>query len=79
MPSSMDNVFGRLKILSKLGSGSQGTVYLAEDPVLERKVAIKLMTAADSELASMDEEGKPLEGRISGKLKHPNIVSIYDA
>ena len=45
MPSSMDNVFGRLKILSKLGSGSQGTVYLAEDPVLERKVAIKLASS----------------------------------
>ncbi len=79
MSGSTENLFGRLKVLEKLGSGSQGTVYLADDPVLERKVAIKVLTAADSELAATDNGGKPLEGRISGKLRHPNIVSIYDA
>ena len=75
----MENLFGRLKVVEKLGSGSQGTVYLADDPALERKVAIKVLTAADSELAVTDSDGTPLEGRITGKLRHPNIVSVYDA
>ena len=79
MSSSAENLFGRLKVLRKLGKGSQGTVYLAEDPVLERKVAIKVLTAAESELANTDIDGSPLEGRIAGKLRHPNIVSVYDA
>ena len=79
MSSTIDNLFGRLTIIKKLGSGAQGSVYLANDPVLERKVAIKLLTAADTTLAATDDDGRSLEGQISGKLRHPNIVSVYDA
>ena len=79
MSSSTESLFGRLKVLRKLGKGSQGTVYLADDPVLERKVAIKVLTDAESVLGATDKDGKPLEGRIAGQLKHPNIVSVYDA
>ena len=79
MSSSTENLFGRLNVLGKLGKGSQGTVYLAYDPVLERKVAVKLLTTAEASLASTDDKGSPLEGRISGKLRHPNIVSVFDA
>ena len=79
MSSSAKSPFGRLKVLRKLGKGSQGTVYLAEDPALERKVAIKVLTAAQSALANTNVNGSPLEGRIASKLRHPNIVSVYDA
>jgi serine/threonine protein kinase len=42
-------------------------------------VAIKVLTATDAELNRMTEDGTPLEARISSKLKHPNIVPIFDA
>ncbi len=79
MSNSAQQLFGRLNVLSKLGSGAQGTVYLADDPVLERKVAIKVLTATDPAMARTHSNGALLEGRIASKLNHPNIVSVYDA
>ena len=73
---------GRYEIVERIGRGMQGTVYKARDPELDRLVAIKLLHAesADEELsgeADSDTE-TPLEARISSRLRHPNIVSIYD-
>lgn len=70
---------GRYELVRSLGRGSQGAVYLGRDPVLDRLVAIKVLTKTDSPLATTDSDGTPLEARISSKLKHPNIVSIFDA
>lgn len=71
--------FGRLEVESELGKGSQGVVYLAFDPVLKRRVAIKVLTAVEESLSSGDAENKLREGEISGKLNHPNIVTVFDA
>jgi serine/threonine protein kinase len=69
---------GRFKVLRELGRGSQGVVYLAQDPRLEREVAIKTLAAhfpLDSDLQSRLME----EARTVSKLQHPNIIPVYEA
>lgn len=75
----MQAKIGRYEIIKRIGRGSQGSVYLGRDPTLDRLVAVKVLTATDAALNMTDEDGTPLEARISSKLKHPNIVPIYDA
>lgn len=70
---------GRFEVSRRIGKGSQGSVYLARDPNLDRRVAIKVIDSVVPELAADQSGSSPLEGRISSRLKHPNIVSIYDA
>lgn len=70
---------GRFEVSRRIGKGSQGSVYLARDPNLDRRVAIKVIDGNVPELAADQTGSAPLEGRISSRLKHPNIVSIYDA
>lgn len=70
---------GRYELVRLLGRGSQGVVYLGLDPRLDRFVAIKVLTGSHAALNIMSEDGMPLEARMSSKLKHPNIVPIYDA
>jgi len=73
---------GRYEIIERIGRGMQGSVYKARDPELDRLVAIKLLHAGEpgATFAEPDdsEHPIPLEARISSKLRHPNIVSIYD-
>ena len=63
-------------VLHKIGSGGMGTVYLAQDVDLGRKVAIKVMNIADTtgSLASR----MMREARIVALLEHPSIVPIHD-
>lgn len=70
---------GRFTVLSVLGKGAQGKVYLAEDPHLQRNVAIKTLLIEDS--SEREKQIKTLldEARIVSKLQHPNIVTLYDA
>ncbi len=77
--SNDKKVIGRYELIREIGSGSQGSVHLARDPVLDRHVAIKLLNESESELSKLSDDGTPLEARISSKLKHTNIVPIYDA
>jgi serine/threonine protein kinase len=70
---------GRYEVLKAIGRGAQGAVYLGRDPSLDRLVAIKVLTGSDPGLVSTADDGVPLEGRISSKLKHPNIVPVFDA
>jgi predicted Zn-dependent peptidase/predicted Ser/Thr protein kinase len=65
---------GRYKVVGKLGSGGMGAVYAAEDPELDRRVAIKLLHGA-SETASAR---LVREARALAKLRHPNVVTIYE-
>src|SRR4030095_6262467 len=70
--------FGSSKylVLHKLGSGGMGTVYLAQDVDLGRKVAVKVMNAADSTEALASRMMR--EARIVALLEHPSIVPIHD-
>ena len=68
---------GRYKILDRLGSGAMGAVYKAEDDLLKRCVAIKVLL----ESATLTEEQRQrflLEAQATAKMSHPNIVSLYD-
>lgn len=65
------------KILSRIGAGGMGEVYLAEDTKLGRKVAIKVLP----EYLKADELAKKRmlrEARAAAKLDHSNICSIYE-
>lgn len=72
---------GRYNLLRELGSGAMAHVYLAEDPSMRRKVAIKTLALAD-EFADEDlltaRDHFAREARSAGRLSHPNIVSVYD-
>ena len=68
------NVFGKYTIEKKLGQGGMGAVYLAHDPDLDRKVALKLMLL--KEAGSVERFSR--EARASAKLKHPNIIQVYE-
>ena len=71
---------GRFEISTVLGQGSMGVVYLANDPQIDRPVAIKTVRpeALRGEDASEIEERFRKEARLAGRLQHSNIVTIYD-
>ncbi len=65
------------RILSKLGSGGMGEVFLAEDLNLGRRVALKLLPeryTQDAERVRRFEQ----EARAASSLSHPNIITIYE-
>jgi serine/threonine-protein kinase len=68
---------GRYQVLRPIGQGGMGTVYLAEDPYLKRRVAIKVVrvTGNARHLAMLRFRG---EAEISAQLNHPNLVTIFD-
>lgn len=67
-------LIGRFEILSELGRGGQGTVYLAYDPQLDRRVAIKTLRKLGQQTEQLTHEA-----RIVSKLQHPNIITLYDS
>ena len=79
MAANRTQKIGRYELIRSLGRGSQGTVYLARDPTLDRYVAVKVLTGSDFESSGKTDDGAPLEARISSNLKHPNVVPIFDA
>ncbi|HKB81645.1 MAG TPA: serine/threonine-protein kinase [Burkholderiales bacterium] len=70
---------GRYKILGELGRGAMGVVYRAEDPVLDRQLAIKTVFVPADDSDRREYEARfTQEARAAGKLGHPGIVTIYD-
>jgi len=72
---------GRYTIERKLGEGAMATVYLAHDPKIGRKVAIKTVALAEEFDATSLEDARQQftrEAESAGRLNHPNIISIYD-
>ncbi len=71
---------GRYRILGFLGAGAMGEVYLAEDPHIERKLAIKTVRLVGRPNEIEDRTKRLLrEARAAGRLLHPNIVTLFDA
>lgn len=68
---------GRYKIVQPIGAGGMANVYLAEDLILEREVAVKVMRYDFRNDESSIRRFKR-EALASTELIHPNIVSIYD-
>ncbi|HOC16983.1 MAG TPA: serine/threonine-protein kinase, partial [Vicinamibacterales bacterium] len=72
----MDRV-GRYQLLDKLGEGGMGVVYKAYDPLIQRVVAVKLISSARTDDPVLRERFFA-EARAAGHLSHRNIVTVYD-
>ncbi|HEX8249658.1 MAG TPA: protein kinase [Pyrinomonadaceae bacterium] len=69
--------FGRYAVLSLIGKGGMGEVYLAQDKSLNRKVALKILSAkfaGDDDLLRRFER----EAETASALNHPNILTVYE-
>jgi serine/threonine-protein kinase len=76
-PQTLPEYVGRYKIERFLGQGGMGRLYLAVDPVLGRQLAIKVIR---EEVADTDVRARfTQEARAAGGLKHPNVVTVFDA
>jgi eukaryotic-like serine/threonine-protein kinase len=67
-------IIGKYKILSTIGSGGFGTVYLAEDTWIDKKVALKVPHKQGVDFGELLREP-----RLLASLNHPNIVTILTA
>ena len=66
---------GRYRVLNHLGGGGSAEVYAAEDTLLHRKVALKVLRGdADDQQVRRFER----EARLASLLNHPNVVTLYD-
>jgi serine/threonine protein kinase/Tfp pilus assembly protein PilF len=67
----------RYRIVSKIGEGGMGEVYLAQDTKLDRKVALKILPA---DLAANQDRMRRFvqEAKAAAALNHPNISTVYE-
>ncbi len=74
----VSDTLGRFELRKILGQGAQSTVWLAFDPRMEREVAIKVMrpgSGSDPQALMQWLD----EARSVGRVKHPNIIQVYEA
>jgi hypothetical protein len=67
------SMVGKYRLLRVLGRGGTGIVYEAEDPVIGRRAAVKVLSGRVGSDRVIE------EARLAGPLQHPNIVTVYDA
>jgi eukaryotic-like serine/threonine-protein kinase len=67
----------KYRLLEELGRGGMGTVYAAEDAVLRRRVALKVLATSAARPGAADRMWN--EARILAHLEHPGIVPVHDA
>ncbi|HKB35410.1 MAG TPA: bifunctional serine/threonine-protein kinase/formylglycine-generating enzyme family protein [Gemmataceae bacterium] len=75
-PVSLPEQFGRYRIIRKLGGGGMGTVYLAQDTELGRKVALKVPHFTADDTVAIERFKR--EARIAAGIEHPNLCPVYD-
>ena len=68
---------GKYKIVERIGRGGMGTVYKAHDPMLDRTVALKVIS---SDIDVTDELRARFfrEAKACARLSHPNVITVYD-
>ena len=69
---------GRFRLIERIGSGGFGVVFLAEDPVLQRRVAIKIPRPETVSTADLQRRFVR-ESQMAAQLMHPHLVSIHEA
>jgi serine/threonine protein kinase len=67
---------GRYRVLQHLGGGGSSEVYLAEDTVMRRKVALKVLQRRDADARTLRHFEREI--RVASMVNHPNIVTILD-
>ena len=81
--SLIGSSFGKYAVTAEIGRGSMGTVYDAQDSLLHRRVALKIMHSAragEPKEAVVDWNRFIQEARLTANVaKHPNIVTVYEA
>jgi len=70
-------IAGKYRIVSELGKGTTGTVFLAEQELPKRKVAVKLLNQDYSDDIGGLKRFK-VEAKTASRLQHPNVVSVLD-
>src|SRR5581483_1826218 len=75
--SAAGSTIAHYRVLSQLGQGGMGAVYLAEDTRLARRVALKILPAAMAD--DPDRMHRFVqEARLASALTHPNVAYIYE-
>ena len=67
---------GRYRLLARLGGGGSSEVYLAEDSLLRRKVALKVLKRRDADARQLRHFAR--EARNASLLNHPNVITVFD-
>ena len=74
---SANSIISHYRIVSKLGAGGMGEVYLAQDTRLDRKVALKILPGDVA--ANQDRMRRFVqEAKAAAALNHPNIAHVYE-
>lgn len=68
---------GRYRLLAPIGAGASATVYLADDVVLRRRVAVKVLHDALADDAAFLRRFEA-EARAAAALNHPHIMAVHD-
>ena len=69
---------GRYTIIEMIGQGAMGSVYVAHDPQLDRKVALKVVRADRAERGELQTR-MTREARAMAQVRHANVVTVYDS
>ena len=77
LPPIGPSKIGKYDVEERVGEGAMGVVYRALDPVLQRRVAIKVMSDAFAQNDDLRERFLR-EAQAAGSLQHPNVITIYD-
>jgi serine/threonine-protein kinase len=75
--SPLTSTIGRYRIIEKVGQGGMGVVYRAHDTLLERVVALKIISTSIEDNPDLRERFFR-EARAAGQLSHRNIITIHD-
>ena len=75
-PMTLTEQFGRYHIQRTLGQGGMGSVYLAQDTLLGRPVALKVPHLSDKNPQLLERFYR--EARVAALLRHPNLCPVYD-
>src|SRR2546426_12846297 len=73
----MPDKIGKYQVIERIGRGGMGMIYKAHDPVLDRAVALKVIS---TEIEVTDELRARFfrEAQACARLSHPNIVTVFD-
>jgi formylglycine-generating enzyme required for sulfatase activity len=75
-PEDLPEDFGRYRILTRLGQGGMGSVYLAQDTQLDRRVALKVPHFTEEEPSSLERFRR--EAQLAARINHPNFCPVHD-